>query len=39
MAIEADGVTLDGTPAAYSFDTLLGSPDGGLCEFPADAGP
>jgi hypothetical protein len=31
MAIEADGLTVDGTPAQYSIDAIFGSPDGGLC--------
>jgi hypothetical protein len=31
MAIEADGLTMDGTPALYSLDAIVGSPDGGLC--------
>jgi MYXO-CTERM domain-containing protein len=37
MAVEADGVTVDGTSAEYDFGAEVGLPDGRSCH-PADAG-
>jgi hypothetical protein len=31
MALEADGQTVDGTPAIYSLNAWVGSPDAGSC--------
>lgn len=31
MAMEPDGLTVDGTPAMYSFDAEITAPDGGSC--------